>query len=355
MDHGRVVKGFWDITEEGRRYFYGPWFYTEGIKNIDGETYYFEGNYAVTGIYPVAGAHAVKPTWYEFTETGALIGIVADGVYWHEGDLYYVENGDSSHEGLYLVNGDYYYFQTNTKAVRNKTYWITYTHDLLPTGYYRFGADGKILMEDEVVNEGGTLYYYHNGMRANKAGLVLCNGYYYFVRNAAGVVTVNETLWVWDGSGLMKEANYTFDAEGKMVLHNQIVNGYYYYNSERTEAGLIKLNGAYYYVEFNGKVVTNKTYKVTQNNDLLPVGYYRFDAAGKVILTTGIVEENGKLYYYENGRRAEGAGLVSVNGNYYYVDARGVVTTNKSVTVNKTNGLVAEGKYTFGADGKMVR
>lgn len=68
----------------------------------------------------------------------------------------------------------------------------------------------------------------------------------------------------------------------------------------------------------------------------------------------GIYRENGILYYYENGVRAYGAGLILLDGDYYYVRSNAQLAIGKYwVTVN--NDLLPQGMYTFGEDGKMIR
>ena len=70
---------------------------------------------------------------------------------------------------------------------------------------------------------------------------------------------------------------------------------------------------------------------------------------------SGIVAENGSLYYYEDGVLT-GAGLIRLNGDYYYVKTSNCeVVHGRSYWVTDTNGLLPAGPYTFGADGKMVK
>ena len=69
----------------------------------------------------------------------------------------------------------------------------------------------------------------------------------------------------------------------------------------------------------------------------------------------GIVSENGSLYYYVDGVLT-GAGLVQVNGDYYYVRTSNCeVVHGRSYWVTDTNGLLPAGLYTFDENGKMVR
>ena len=69
----------------------------------------------------------------------------------------------------------------------------------------------------------------------------------------------------------------------------------------------------------------------------------------------GIVSENGSLYYYVDGVLT-GAGLIQLDGDYYYVKTSNCeVVHGRSYWVTLTNGLLPAGLYSFGADGKMIR
>ena len=347
LENGKVVKGYWHETEEGLQYFYGPYYYERGWQTIEGERYFFDSDFACTGISPVFQSHDMVAVWYEFDEKGALIGAAPDGIYWFEGDLYCVTNQNSERTGLFHFNGDYYYALYGGKLVYGKTYWISDTKDLLPAGSYRFAADGKIIMTTEIVNEDGTLYYYCDGLRANNAGLVLLEDDYYYVIGG-GVVTVGTGVWVSNTNGYIPAGSYDFDADGKLIKYNGVVNGYYYVDGVGTEAGLINVDGDYYYAAWGGKLATGNDYWITKTNDLLPAGYYDFGTDGKMLRHNGIV--NG--YYYVDGVRTD-AGLIHVDGAYYYTTWGGALTTNKEYWITKTNDLLPAGSYRFGADGKI--
>lgn len=49
------------------------------------------------------------------------------------------------------------------------------------------------------------------------------------------------------------------------------------------------------------------------------------------------------------------AGLIQIDGDYYYVNSYCKVITSQRYWVSKTNNLLPATFYTFGADGKMVR
>ena len=197
--------------------------------------------------------------------------------------------------------------------------------------------------------------------------------------------------WQYD---LLPATFYNFDADGKMTdapiptpdpdpnpnpdpgVKNGIVNEdgelYYYVNGVKTYAGLIKIDGDYYYVNSSCKVVTNCRYWISKTNDLLPATFYNFDADGKMTdapiptpdpdpnpnpdpeVKNGIVSEDGELYYYVNGVKTY-AGLIQIDGDYYYVNSSCKIVTNQRYWISKTNDLLPATFYTFGADGKMVK
>ena len=208
-----------------------------------------------------------------------------------------------------------------------------------------------------VYDDNGITRWINNGMLVWHAGLVQDgDDYRYFKRN--GMVTSVET-YVAKTNGLLKAAKYTFDAEGKLMklegLHEDL-NGNlcYYVNYAKNYAGLVEVDGSFYYIASDLKAVKNCTYYVTKTNGLKPAGYYTFDADGKMVIKNGLVEENGDLYYYVDGAKTA-AGLIEWNGNYYYIasNLKAVKDAKHYVFADKANGLKSAGWYWFNADGTM--
>ena len=353
FENGKLLKGYWHKDEIGLQYFYGPYLYKQGWKTIDGEQYFFEEYYAATGVYPVRAAHATYASWCEFTDTGVLVGDAQEGVYWHEGQKYYVLNARTQFSGLYEFDDAYYYANSNGTLKVDTVSWISYTRGVIPAGTYRFDAEGRILMTTGLVDENGTLYYYKNGARTANAGLVEYNGDIYLVGDGA-MVTKNITRWVSKTNGLKPAGEYTFDADGKMVVRNGIIDGYYYVNGVKTSAGMLYIDGNYYFAAASGKLKASESSWCSYNNGLLPSGMYRFAADGKIIMDTELVNEDGTLYYYQNGKRTANAGLAVYEGNIYLIGDGAMVTKNITRWVSRTNGLKPAGEYTFDAEGKMV-
>ena len=208
-----------------------------------------------------------------------------------------------------------------------------------------------------VYNDNGITRWINNGMLVWHAGLVKDgDDYRYFKRN--GMVTSMET-YVAKTNDLLKAAKYTFDAEGKLMklegLHEDL-NGNlcYYVDYVKNYAGLVEVDGSFYYIASDLKAVKNCTYYVTKTNDLKPAGYYTFDADGKMVIKSGLVEENGDLYYYVDGAKTA-AGLIKWDGNYYYIasNLKAVKNAKHYVFADKANGLKSAGWYWFNADGTM--
>ena len=208
-----------------------------------------------------------------------------------------------------------------------------------------------------VYDDNGVTRWINNGMLVWHAGLVKDgDDYRYFKRN--GIVTSVET-YVAKTNGLLKAAKYTFDAEGRLMklegLHEDL-NGNlcYYVDYVKNYAGLVEVDGSFYYIASDLKAVKNCTYYVTKTNDLKPAGYYTFDADGKMVIKSGLVEENGDLYYYVDGAKTT-AGLIKWDGNYYYIasNLKAVKGARHYVFADKANGLKAAGWYWFNADGTM--
>ena len=208
-----------------------------------------------------------------------------------------------------------------------------------------------------VHDDNGITRWINNGMLVWHAGLVKDgDDYRYFKRN--GMVTGVET-YVAKTNDLLKAAKYTFDAEGKLMklegLHEDL-NGNlcYYVNYVKNYAGLVEVDGSYYYIASDLKAVKNCTYYVTKTNDLKPAGYYTFDADGKMVIKNGLVEENGDLYYYVDGAKTA-AGLIKVDGNYYYIASslKAVKNAKHYVFADRANGLKSAGWYWFNEDGTM--
>ena len=298
-----------------------------------------------------------------------------------------LKSGEVIYHNGWRKDGDSYYFYQNQQPVTGMVRVPYPAADLLP-GYGPDAEDAEVnvpgkegnpnnydypdresalfvfdengvFQKDQcsVYDDNGVTRWINNGMLVWHAGLVKDgDDYRYFKRN--GMVTSVET-YVAKTNGLLKAAKYTFDAEGRLMklegLHEDL-NGNlcYYVDYVKNYAGLVEVDGSFYYIASDLKAVKNCTYYVTKTNGLKDAGFYSFDADGKMVIKSGLVEENGDLYYYVDGAKTA-AGLIEWEGNYYYIasNLKAVKDAKHYVFADKANGLKAAGWYWFNADGTM--
>ena len=326
----KLVRGDFVKDAGGTHYRWaGEWMCNKWLE-LDGKKYYLgygPNGYVQTGIFHIYE----YPTRYAADENGVWQEHLT-GLFDYKGETYYCVAGIIQEgAGLVRIDGDYYYFRTSTStAVKARAYWITVTNGLLPAGQYTFDADGKMVnppivtpdpdpspepgVKNGIVAENGSLYYYEDGVLTG-AGLIRLNGDYYYVKTSNCEVVHGRSYWVTDTNGLLPAGPYTFGTDGKMI---------------------------------NPPVVDP-----TPDPDPEPEPTPDPDPTPDV--KNGIVAENGSLYYYVDGVLT-GAGLIQLNGDYYYVKTSNCeVVHGRSYWVTDTNGLLPAGPYTFGADGKMVK
>ena len=389
----------WFTDVNGKQYYQNGVLQKTGWTVIDGNTYYLdtETGYAATGITTLVPNGATEEARCVFDANGVFQSNVT-GVYSVGNDTYWLNSGIIEEEaGLKRVvkeDGEvnYYYFGEDSKACKataeKNQYLVEKTNGLaLPGGInYTFGEDGVIAhfadtsIRGIYFDESSSNYYYCIDGVIIANGLMLIDGSYYYARTSSGAFVCGRSYWITKTNGLLDAGIYTFDDAGKIIFPEKPKNGivaengslYYYVDGVLTGAGLIQIGNDYYYVRTStGEVVHGRSYWVTDTNDLLPAGPYTFDTDGKMInppvvdpnpdpdptpdVKNGIVAENGSLYYYENGVLT-GAGLIQLNGDYYYVKTSNCeVVHGRSYWITVTNGLLPTGQYMFADNGKLIR
>ena len=365
-----LVKGDWLVDENGIRFVWAgnmmrnKWFTTEGH-----QYFAYADSYLATGIAKTLNHERTGEEVYVFDENGVWLEDLS-GFYDYEGATYLVDKGVRvQYPGLVLIDGNYYYFNSSNAMVKGKDYYISKTNGLKPAATYTFDEDGK-LVEKEILNgivkeDDDNWYYYVDGVKTY-AGLIQIDGDYYYVNSSFHVIH-GQDYFISKTNDLMPQGSYTFDEDGKMVQPDPALNGivkeddtnwYYYVNGEKTYAGLIEIDGDYYYVNSSFHVIHGQNYYISKTNDLMPQGSYTFDEDGKMVKPdtslNGIVkEDDGTWYYYVNGEKTY-AGLIQIDGDYYYVNSSFQVIHDQVYTISKTNGLMPQGSYTFDSEGKMV-
>ena len=81
-----------------------------------------------------------------------------------DGKLYFAIDGAYMNDGLYELDGEYYYAQANSTLVTDKTIWITNANGLEigKGGWRTFGSDGKMVKTGFVTGGDGYTYYYED-------------------------------------------------------------------------------------------------------------------------------------------------------------------------------------------------
>lgn len=358
-----------------------PWH--PGFVTVDGELYYFIGDETVGGnifangdIYIIRAngvANFAEGDVYNFTN-GQFTGLngIYDGKYYENSKLM-VANGLTAIE----VDGETKYIYVNSygKLIICAEHWVDGSAFGIVSGVYVFDENGymtdvKTTDKNGIFFEDGAYFYYVDGVK-NYAGLIQYTGTasdgteynndWIYVRWNGELATGE--YWITKTNDKMDAKLYLFDETGAMVNTSGIIkeNGSLYYYEDgilQKGAGLINIDGNYYYVKTSGEVVNNTSYWITNVNETGVIAQkYTFDENGVMQNpafeaeddVTGVV--NG--YYYVNGEIAYGAGLIEWEGDIYYVRSNGQVATGEYWPTT-LNGLLPEGKYNFGEDGKLI-
>ena len=374
-----------------------------GMQKVEDDYYYFIGDVDIGGnIMATGDVYISRNTTkrdvtiggvYTFGEDGKLCEY--DGITEVNGKLRYYENAQLMlGKGLVkIAEGKYIYVRSNGELVVGKEYWVPANSYGIEEGIYAFDENGFIIipepevLKNGVYNEDGKWIYYIEGAKQYNAGLIVLpagtNWYdaeakivktadgvsYVYVRSNAQLAT--GTYWITNTNDAMAVGKYEFDEYG--LIQTQM-NGIYYENGGlyfyennqiKYNAGLMQYTGTsseevvynndWIYVRSNGQLAIG-TYWITNTNDKMDSGKYEFDENGKMLVEAGkdgIVEENGKLYYYVDGVKQVGTGLVQLSdGSYIYVKTTGELATG-TYWITNNNGMLTQGQYDFGTDGKL--
>lgn len=378
----------WLTDDTGKQYYVNGKVQKTGWTTIGEDVYYLDPTtgYAATGVYQApypdssigtygpnendliyheeeykAAGYETK-SYFLFDENGVFQKDFTGMYTKSDGTACWIANGELSWHGCLVTDGKVYcYVSAGGSLHEEGVYWIGDTNNLLDKGYYYF-KDYKIQKDTTgFVSSNGSKYYVVNGRADTKKGLFELDGSYYYVKSNYTIVC-GTSYYVSNTNGLMPAGTYTFDADGKMVIEtpstkNGLIeeNGdlYYYVDGVKTHGGLIQVNGSYYYINSSCKAVKDCDYYVSNTNGLMTKGTYHFGSDGKMVIKYGLVEENGEFYYYVDGVKTH-AGLILINGAYYYINSSGKAVTGEYY-VSNTNGLMDKGWYEFDADGKMVQ
>ena len=363
-DGKMVIDGFVDIN--GGTYYFVKGECAKGLTKIGEDYYFFNAGsglmYKDANMWVPANDYGVEPGMHYFDAEGKMfVPNVETGVkkiVAENGKLYFTIDGVKMANGLYELDGAYYFAWYDGTLVTNGSAYVE-TTELSGNGWYGFGADGKLIMTGFVTGNGKT-YYYADGVRAK--GLTKIGEDYYFFNAGSGMMYKDANMWVPANSYGVEPGMHYFDADGKMFVPDTVngkraivaENGKLYFTIDGVKMtnGLYELDGAYYFARYDGTLVTNGSAYV-ETTELSGNGWYGFGADGKLIMT-GFVTGNGKTYYYADGVRAKG--LTKIGEDYYFFNAgSGMMYKDATMWVPANSYGVEPGMHYFGADGKMAQ
>ena len=362
-DGKMVIDGFVDIN--GGTYYFVKGECAKGLTKI-GEDYYFFNAasglmYKDANMWVPANDYGVEPGMHYFDAEGKMfVPNVETGVkkiVAENGKLYFTIDGVKMANGLYELDGAYYFAWYDGTLVTNGSAYVE-TTELSGNGWYGFGADGKLIMTGFVTGNGKT-YYYADGVRAK--GLTKLGEDYYFFNAGSGMMYKDANMWVPVNDYGVEPGMHYFDADGKMFVPDTVngkraivaENGKLYFTIDGVKMtnGLYELDGAYYFARYDGTLVTNGSAYV-ETTELSGNGWYGFGADGKLI-KTGFVTGNGKTFYYADGVRAKG--LTKIGEDYYFFNAgSGMMYKDANMWVPANSYGVEPGMHYFDAEGRMT-
>ena len=363
-DGKMVIDGFVDIN--GGTYYFVKGECAKGLTKIGEDYYFFNAGsglmYKDANMWVPANDYGVEPGMHYFDAEGKMfVPNVETGVkkiVAENGKLYFTIDGVKMVNGLYELDGAYYFARYDGTLVTNGSAYAE-TTELSGNGWYGFGADGKLIKTGFVTGNGKT-YYYADGVRAK--GLTKIGEDYYFFNAGSGMMYKDANMWVPANDYGVEPGMHYFDADGKMFIPDTVngkraivaENGKLYFTIDGVKMvnGLYELDGAYYFARYDGTLVTNGSAYV-ETTELSGNGWYGFGADGKLIMT-GFVTGNGKTYYYADGVRAKG--LTKIGEDYYFFNAgSGMMYKDATMWVPANSYGVEPGMHYFGADGKMAQ
>ena len=362
-DGRMIINGF--VEYNGFTYYYDNGKLAKGFTKI-GDDYYIFNTYSGkmykdANMWVGDNQYGIEGGMYYFNETGKMVlPDVENGekrIVEKDGKLYLMIDKSLAPEGLYEVDGEYYYAQTNGLLAVDKAIYAT-TELLDGTGWYRFGADGK-LIKNGFADCGGFTFYFTDGIRAK--GFTKIGEDYYIFNAYSGKMYKNANMWVGNNDYGIKVGLHYFGEDGKMV-NPDVENGkkqivekggklYLMIDKSLAPEGLYEIDGEYYYAQADGTLAVDKDiYATTKLLD--GTGWYRFGADGKLI-KNGFAECGGFTFYFTDGIRAKG--FTKIGDDYYIFNTySGKMYKNANMWVGSNDYGIKGGLHYFGEDGKMA-
>ena len=346
------VDGVLQCTVDGKLF---SGVYEDGKTYIDGVVAdgwvgdsYYEDGVLYTGIKAVDGVY------YDFGEDGVSLGKYT-GVFTADGETYYAVLGELQ-SGWQTDSDNWYYFNTSTYTAytdgRYKVGMYYYTFDengVCTAGQFvksfrdgelitRYVFAGKFISWQFYEVDGNTYWFYRDEHMATGTSIIQIHRYGEY------------SIYDFDDNGVclgIVDVTGVYDYGGTLY---SLVDGVI------TARGAFEYDGGVYFSDWLGVVKTGKYYVGSTNDVITTAGYYYFDETTGRMYDNEVAEVDGVLYYFVGGQpvKSTSSEVVSVNGDLYFVNWNGKVSTGK-VWVDTVNDYApAKGYYYFGEDGKML-
>ena len=358
------IDGF--VEYGGFTYYYDNGTLAKGFTKIGDDYYFFNAAsgkmYKDIELWVGGNEYGIEAGLHYFGSDGKmLVQDVENGareIVEKDGKLYLMIDKSTAPEGLYEIDGEYYYAQAYGVLAVDKEIYAT-TELLDGTGWYRFGADGK-LIKNGFADCGGYTFYFTDGIRAK--GFTKIGDDYYIFNAYSGKMYKNANMWVSSNDYGIKSGLHYFGEDGKMV-NPDVENGkkqivekggklYLMIDKSLAPEGLYEIDGEYYYAQADGTLAVDKDiYATTKLLD--GTGWYRFGADGKLI-KNGFADCGGFTFYFTDGIRAKG--FTKIGEDYYIFNAySGKMYKNADMWVSGENEYGVEGGlHYFDETGKMT-
>ena len=217
------IDGFVHVGDD--TYYYANCELVKGFTKIGKDYYFFNARsgklYKDATMWVPANSYGIEPGMYYFGVGGKMVvpdlekgvkKIVAV-----DGKLYFTIDGARMKNGLYELDGEYYYVNYDgTLAVKCSAYVSVSEsiESLDKDGWYGFGADGKLVKTGFVTGGDDYTYYYNNGKRAK--GFTKIGEDFYLFNGNSGKMYKSADMWVPANDYGVEGGMHHFNADGKM-------------------------------------------------------------------------------------------------------------------------------------------
>lgn len=346
-----------------RCYFGGHFLTGKWVEEEEGTYWVDPSGFVAFGNCAVKDYLAAPIVWYNFDETTGLLQGICNGFFEYQGEKYWCDSEGHVTYGAVVLDDGIIFCSIKGRVSVNESCYIGDSLDSkggLADGYYYCDENGYIVANG-FISAGGNIYYMVDYNKAK--GFVKIGDDYYIFNANNGTMYSDKTIWVGTNDYGIAPGNYYFDADGKMFVPD-VVNGerkiieengslYFTIDGVKMYGGLYELDGDYYYATSDGTLATDVVRWVSVTNDLVPVGYYKFEADGKLMKTGFMTTPEGYTYYFDDLQKVKG--FVKIEDKYYYFNANsGMMYSDVTMWVGANEYGVTPENYYFGIDGAMV-